>query len=180
MSKKVLIISSSPREGGNSDTLCDEFLKGAVSKKHDVQKVFLKNEEINYCTGCGYCNTIHQTGCSQIDDMVKILDLMIEADVIVLATPVYFYTMCGQLKTFIDRCCARYTKINNKEFYFIISAAHNQKASFNKVSEELRSFLSCLNGAREKGSIFAFGVWQIDDVKQTNYPKQAFELGASV
>lgn len=178
--KKVLIISSSPRKGGNSDVLCDEVLKGATSKGHSVQKVFLKDKKINYCTGCGYCNTIDQNGCSQKDDMAEVLELMIDADVIVLATPVYFYTMCGQLKTFIDRCCAKYTKINNKDFYFIMTAADTQKMAFDKVLEEFRGFLYCLGGAKEKSSILASGVWQLKDIENTNYLKEALSLGAGV
>lgn len=180
MSKKVLIISSTPRKGGNSDVLCDEFLKGAVSKGHDVQKVFLKDKKINYCTGCGYCNTINQTGCSQKDDMAEILDLMIESEVIVFATPVYFYTMCGQLKTFIDRCCAKYTQITGKEFYFIMTAADTSKKSFDKVLEEFKGFMYCLDGVTEKGAILASGVWQMNEVKSTTYIQQAYEMGVNI
>ena len=57
MSKKVLIISASPRKGGNSDLLCDQFLKGAKEAGHDVEKVFLRDRKINYCIGCGVCNS---------------------------------------------------------------------------------------------------------------------------
>ena len=55
MSKKVLIISSSPRRGGNSDTLCDEFLRGAKEAGHNGEKIFLKDKKINYCEDCGTC-----------------------------------------------------------------------------------------------------------------------------
>lgn len=114
MGKKVIIISSSPRKGGNSDILCDEFQKGAQEAGHDIEKIFLKDKKINYCSGCGFCNTNNYTACSQKDDMNEILDKIIKADVIVMATPVYFYTMCAQMKTFIDRWCARYTHITGK------------------------------------------------------------------
>lgn len=180
MSKKVLIISSSPRTGGNSDVLCNEFSKGATANGHSVQKVFLKERNINYCSGCGYCNTIDQNGCSQKDDMIEILDLMIASDVVVLATPVYFYTMCGQLKTFIDRCCAKYTKIKGKDFYYIMTAAENDKAAFDKVLGEFQGFLDCLDGAKVKGTILASGVWGINDVHKTTYPQDALELGGKV
>ncbi len=93
MSKRVLILSSSPRKGGNSDTLCDQFMKGATEAKHQVDIVRLAEKNINYCTGCYACA---RTGrCSQKDDMADILDRMMAADVIVMATPVYFYTMCA-------------------------------------------------------------------------------------
>lgn len=89
MSKKVLILSSSPRRGGNSDTLCDEFLRGAQEAGHEVEKIFLKDKTIHYCTGCGVCN--EGKPCPQKDDAPEIVRKMVAADVIVLATPVYFY-----------------------------------------------------------------------------------------
>ena len=109
MSKKVLILSSSPRRGGNSDTLCDEFLRGAQEAGHEVEKIFLKDKTIHYCTGCGVCN--EGKPCPQKDDAPEIVRKMVAADVIVLATPVYFYTMSAQMKTLIDRCCAGYLEI---------------------------------------------------------------------
>ena len=87
--KQVLIISASPRKNGNSDLLCDQFAQGAKESGHHVEKVFLTEKQIGYCRGCGVCNTTHV--CVQKDDMAEILDKMVKADVIVLATPVYFY-----------------------------------------------------------------------------------------
>ena len=118
MSKKIIIISSSPRKGGNSDLLCDEFLKGATDAGNQCEKIFLRDKKINYCSGCGFCTTNDYTACSQNDDMSEILDKMQEADTIVFATPIYFYAISGQMKTFIDRMCARYTHLPNKEFYY--------------------------------------------------------------
>ena len=110
MSKNVLIVSASPRKGGNSDLLCDQFIQGVLESKNQVEKIFLKDKDINYCTGCGACYE-KEANCSQTDDMGEILEKMIGADVIVLATPVYFYTMNAQMKTMIDRTCSRYTEI---------------------------------------------------------------------
>lgn len=177
MNKKVLIISSSPRKGGNSDTLCDNFMQGAQESGNEVKKIVLKEKTINYCTGCGLCNKNGYSGCSQKDDMAEILDLMIDSDVIVMATPVYFYTMCGQLKTLIDRCCAKYTKINNKEFYFIMTAADGNKNCINRTLEEFRGFMACLSGATEKGIICGTGVWGVNEVNSTDLPKEAYEMG---
>jgi multimeric flavodoxin WrbA len=152
MSKKVLILSSSPRKRGNSNALCDRFMEGAVEAKHQVEKVVLAEKKINYCTGCYACKSNGR--CAQKDDMALILNSMIAADVIVMATPVYFYTMCAQMKTVIDRCVARYTKITNKEFYFIVTAADSNKAAMKPTIEGFRAFTSCLSGAKEKGPIY--------------------------
>lgn len=180
MSRKVLILSSSPRTGGNSDTLCDSFAKGAQEMGNVVQKISLKDKTINYCKGCGFCTKNEYSGCSQKDDMVKILDLMIDSDVIVMATPVYFYTMCAQMKTLIDRCCAKYTKIQNKEFYFIMTAAEDDKSILKRTLEEFRGFMDCASGAVEKGVIYGTGVWGIGDVTATNLPQEAYEMGKTV
>ena len=179
MSKKVLIISASPRKGGNSDTLCDEFMRGSVEAGHTVKKVRLSEHKIGYCTGCGVCNQTHH--CILKDDMENLLDTMLAADAIVLATPVYFYAMNGQLKTFIDRCVPKYTEMKDKDFYFIITAADTDKAIMEKVIESLRGFTrDCLPDAHEKGIIYGLGVWQSGDVKRSPALTEAYEMGKKV
>ena len=79
MGKKVLILSSSPRKGGNSDLLCDEFFKGAREAGNDVEKIFLKDKRINYCTGCSVCS-MYGKPCPQKDDAAEIIGKMIAAD----------------------------------------------------------------------------------------------------
>lgn len=94
MKKRILLLSSSPRRHGNSDRLCDEFLRGAREAGHDAEKISLRDCRIGYCTGCGVCYDTRT--CPQRDDAAQIVGKMIAADVIVLATPVYFYTMSAQ------------------------------------------------------------------------------------
>ena len=176
MSKKVLIISASPRKGGNSDALCDQFLLGAKEAGHNIEKVFLRDHKINYCLGCGVCNNTHV--CVQKDDMKNLLEKMVNADVIVLATPVYFYTMDAQLKTFIDRCVSRYTEISNKEIYFIVAAADTNKDNLAPAIEGLRGFTrDCLEGSKEKGIIYGTGAWQVGEIKTLPAYKKAYEMG---
>ena len=176
MSKKVLIISASPRKGGKSYALCDQFLLGAKEAGHNVEKVFLRDHKINYCLGCGVCNNTHV--CVQKDDMKNLLEKMVNADVIVLATPVYFYTMDAQLKTFIDRCVSRYTEISNKEIYFIVAAADTNKDNLAPAIEGLRGFTrDCLEGSKEKGIIYGTGAWQVGEIKTLPAYKKAYEMG---
>lgn len=78
MSKKVLILSSSPRRGGNSDTLCDEFMRGATEAGNEVKKVFLRDKTIHYCTGCGVCSQ-YKKPCPQKDDAAEIIEKMLSA-----------------------------------------------------------------------------------------------------
>lgn len=180
MSKKVLLLSASPRKGGNSDILCDEFMKGAIDAGNDAEKIFLRDKKINYCTGCGLCNTNNYSACSQQDDMTEIVEKMIAADVIVMATPVYFYTLDAQMKTLIDRCCARYPQMSGKEFYFIVTAADSSKRSLDRTFECFRGFTDCLSGAVEKGLIYGAGVWQKGEVLNTSLVKEAYDAGKNV
>ncbi len=176
MSKKVLILSASFRKGGNSDTLCDQFAKGAAEAGQEVEKIYLNDKKIGYCRGCGVCNRTHK--CVQNDDMAEVLDKMVKADVIVMATPVYFYAMNGQMKTLIDRTVPRYTEISNKDFYFIVAAADTNHANMEKTLEGFRGFTDdCLDGAKEKGIIYGTGAWNIGDIKSSPAMKQAYQMG---
>lgn len=178
MKKNVLILSSSPRRNGNSDLLCDRFLEGAKSSGHTVEKIFIKDKNINYCTGCSSCSM--GKSCPQKDDMPEILEKMINADVIVMATPVYFYTMCGQMKTFIDRTCARYQEISNKDFYFILSAAVEDKSALERTVDAFRGFTDCLENPREKGIIYGVGAWKVGEIKETHAMDEAYKMGQEI
>jgi multimeric flavodoxin WrbA len=176
MGKNILILSASPRKGGNSDTLCDEFIKGAKESGNTTEKIFLRDYKINYCSGCGVCNSTHK--CVQQDDMSAILDKMVKADVIVMATPVYFYAMDAQMKTLIDRSVPRYTEIRNKDFYFIVTAADTDEGMMQRTIEGFRGFTEdCLPGTKEKGIVYGVGSWKIGEVKKTPAMKQAYEFG---
>lgn len=173
--KKILIISSSPRRGGNSDLLCDEFMRGAQEAGHAVEKIFLGDHRINYCTGCGVCNTTHR--CPQKDDMTPLLDKMVAAEVIVFASPIYFYTMCGQLKVFIDRCCPRYTEISNKTFYYLFTAAESSKSAVERAVTECSGFLDCLTNPQHRGTVYGVGAWQVGDIRSQPAMKEAYQMG---
>ncbi len=178
MSKKVLVLSASPRKGGNSDQLCDQFMLGAKEAGNLTEKIFLRDKKIGYCTGCGSCVASHN--CVQKDDMAEVLEKMIAADVIVMATPVYFYTMNGQMKTMIDRTCPRYTEISNKEIYFIVTAADSKKQAMERTLEGFRGFTSLLSGAKEKGIIYGTGAWNMGDIIGSKAMVQAHEMGKTV
>ncbi|MHB8066147.1 MAG: flavodoxin family protein [Ruminiclostridium sp.] len=178
MGKNVLILSASPRRGGNSDLLCDQFLLGAQEAGNQTEKIFLRDKKIGYCTGCESCYISHK--CVQKDDMAEILEKMIAADVIVMATPVYFYTMDAQIKTLIDRTVPRYEEITGKEFYFIVTAADSSKQSMERTLDGFRGFTVCLNGAKEKGVIYGVGAWRKGDIIGSTAMDQAYEMGKTV
>lgn len=177
MSKKILILSGSPRKKGNSDLLCSEFARGAEASGHSVEKVYIQDLKIGSCMACYGCRG---TGsCVQNDDMTQLLEKMIASDVIVLATPIYFYSMCGQMKTMIDRTLPRYTEITDKDFYFIATAAAGAGA-IQRTMDSLAGFTDCLPGAKVKDMIYGGGVYEKGDVTDTDNMKKAYELGLNV
>ena len=101
MNKKVLIISSSPRKGGNSETLAAAFAKGTREAGNQVETVYLREKQVGFCKGCLVCLKLGH--CVIQDDAVEIAAKMHDADVLVFATPVYYYCVSGQLKTMLDR-----------------------------------------------------------------------------
>lgn len=137
MTKKVLILSSSPRRKGNSDSLCDEFMQGAIDAGHQVEKIFLRDKVIHPCIGCDVCSS-QKKPCPQNDDAAEVIRKMLEAEVIVMGTPVYFYSMSAQMKTLIDRCCGPYTEMKNKEFYFIATAAEDDEKNYGPHCNQLQ------------------------------------------
>lgn len=179
MSKNVLIISSSPRKGGNSDTLCEQYRKGAKEAGNQVEKLRLSELKIDYCSACYACKKIGH--CVKQDDMEVVLSKMREADVIVLATPVYFFTMCAQMKTMIDRTLggAQISGLENKEFY-LIAAAADEKAAMERTIDGLRGYLECLPGAKEVGVIYGAGAWQLGDIQSSPAMQEAYQMGKSI
>ncbi|QJB57524.1 flavodoxin family protein [Pseudodesulfovibrio sp. zrk46] len=177
MSKKILIISASPRKNANSDILCDEFMRGAEEAGHEVEKIRLTERNINYCTGC--CSCISKPGtCVQNDDMNEIMAKLLAANVLVLASPVYFRSFNGQMKTFMDRVCPIYPMIHGQEVYFIASAAGGNfpvESTFNTF----RVFTDCLD-VQEKGTISVTGIWGEGGVRGKSVCNQAYEVGFNV
>ena len=108
------------------------------------------------------------------------IDKMVAADVIVMATPVYFYTMSAQMKTLIDRCCGLYTEMNDKEFYFIVTAAEDDKEKMMRTVDTFQGFLDCLENPTIKGVVFGLGVWHVGEIKGNPAMQEAYETGKRV
>lgn len=179
MSKKVLVLSGSPRLGGNSDLLCDEFIRGAKEAGNEVKKIRVAVKKVAPCLGCYFCKD-HGGECAQKDDMAEILENMIEADVLVLASPVYFYSIDAQLKAVIDRTVARWLEVKDKEFYYIVTMADEDKVSADRTLECFRGYADCVEGAVEKGVIIGSGAYEKGSVQETAAFKEAYETGKSV
>ena len=179
MRKKVLILSGSPRKNGNSDILCDAFMQGAEEAGHAVEKIRVAEKSIGYCRGCYYCRSSGGQ-CAVKDDMAEILQKMIDADVLVLASPVYFYSVDAQLKALIDRTVARWTEVKNKEFYYIMTAADGEAAAMETTLACFRGYADCVEGAKEMGVIYGVGVYEKGEIKDTPLVAEAYAMGKRV
>lgn len=176
MSKKILILSGSPRNGGNSDILCDEFMRGAKEAGNDVEKIRVSSKKIHPCSACYYCRS-HNGECAHKDDMAELLQKMIDTDVLVLASPVYFYSIDAQLKAVIDRTVARWLEVKNKEFYYIVTMADETPESADTTLACFRGYADCVEGAVEKGVIVCGGVYEAGTVKASTMLSKAYEMG---
>lgn len=179
MSKKVLILEGSPRIHGNSDLLCDELMKGAVEAGHEVEKIRVASEKIAPCSACYYCRS-HNGECVFKDDMAEVMQKMIDADVIVLASPVYFYSISAQLKAVIDRTVARWTEVENKQLYYILTMAEEDPAMSEYAIASLHGYAECVEGAQEKGTLVAYGVYEAGEVRNTSFMNEAYEMGRNI
>lgn len=179
MGKKILILSGSPRKGGNSDILCDQFALGAQAAGHEVEKISVAAKRVAPCSACYYCRS-HGGACVHRDDMAGILQKMIDADVLVLASPVYFYSIAAQLKAVIDRTVARWLEVRNKEFYYIVTMADVETTSADTTLACFRGYADCVEGAVEKGVLIGSGVYEPGRVKNTPVMEQAYRMGKNV
>lgn len=181
MTKEVVVLLGSPRKNGNTNILCDEFIKGAKETGANIKKIFIQEKNINYCVGCSECYIKKEKYCQVFDDdMKEILDDIDNADVIVFASPVYFYTITGQMKTVIDRMTPRYQQFTDKECYFIIPGITAEKENLKRAVEDFRGFLDCMPDPEEKGMVLATGVWEEGAVEGTEFMKEAYELGKTI
>ena len=177
--KNILIISASGRKNGNSDLLCDQFAKGAREAGHTVEKIRLAEKKIGYCTGCYACRKLGK--CIQNDDTNDLVEKMLSADAIVLATPVYFYSMNAQLKALIDRTVSRWTdfgRFKGTEFWLVITAADENKAMMEPTLAGLRGFMrDCMEGSIERGVLYGTGAYEKGAIKALPVYQEAYQAG---
>ena len=177
--KKVLILEGSPRPNGNSCILSGEFARGAEEAGHSVEKVLVARKKLSGCLGCNAC---YRNGgvCVQKDDMAEIREKMLEADVIVLASPIYFYSMTAQMKTLIDRTYAFFGDLKGKTFYFIVTCAATDAAFTETMLASLRGFTCCVPEAKEGGVVLGIGAMEAGDIRKSDAMQQAYEMGKNV
>ena len=178
MSKKVLIISSSPRKGGNSEQLCEEFMRGAKETGNEVELVSLRGKRMNFCLGCEACRKNGGT-CVHQDDVPEILDQILARDVLVLATPVYYYDFTAQMKTLIDRTFAKVGVIQDKEAYLLMAGASPRKEDMSVLVSSYHGFIGCFKNVVDKGVIYGTGAMGKGELGEDTLAA-AYEMGKTI
>lgn len=177
--KRVVIISTSLRVRSNSDLLAEQFMKGAESAGHQVEKVELLGKQIAFCLGCFACAKLGR--CVIDDDVNGIMEKVMKADVIVWATPIYYYEMSGQMKTLIDRMNAMYDRdYRFREVYLLTTVAEDEASVPQRAEAGLTGWIDCYPKARLVGTLFCGGVNEPNEIQGNAKLEEAFELGKSV
>lgn len=177
MSKHILVISTSLRKDSNSSILADAFCEGAVSAGNTVEKISLDNKTINFCRGCLACQK--SNGCIIQDDMSQIVEQMMAAEVIVFATPIYFYEMCGQMKTLLDRSNPIFPmEYNFRDIYLLATAADGADSSMDIAVRGLEGWIGCFKKARLAGVVRATSVDDAGKITEhVDILKTAYTMG---
>ncbi|WP_295935929.1 flavodoxin family protein [uncultured Alistipes sp.] len=184
MSKKIVILNGSPRTKGNTAGLIDHFTQGALQAGHTVERFDLQKMDIHPCLGCmkGGKNPDHP--CVQKDDMDRIYPAFEEADIVVLASPMYYWSVTGQLKCTFDRLFAITEKdpefrTPKKDCILLMAAEADTKEHFEPIEHYYHSMLGHL-GWGNLGEVYAGGVVAVGDIAGHPSLEKAHALGASL
>ena len=179
MSKKVVVLSTSLRTNSNSESLAKSFVDGAKDSGNEVKYISLKNKDIRFCIGCLACQKTRH--CVIKDDVADIMNSVLEADVVVWATPVYYYEMSGQMKTLIDRLNPMFSKdYKFRDVYLLATAAEEGDEVFEKVITGLNGWIDCFEKTSIKGTVLCGGVSDGGAISDNSKLKEAYNMGSHV
>ena len=175
----MLVSNGSVRRGGNTELLVQSFAEGA-RKNNSVEIVSVADFKVNPCIGCNSCFNREENDCSQNDDMTKVYEKLKSTDILVIASPVYFYGISAQLKAMIDRL---HTPMRNsfpiKKLALILVGAASLPEMFDAIKVQYRLALNFF-GLEDAGTVLVRGAKEKGDVKNTDGLKEAYELGNSM
>lgn len=176
---KIVILVGSMRKGGNTDLLAQSFAEGA-SKNNIVDVVSVADYSINPCIGCNSCFTRENNQCFQNDDMTEIYDKLRNADIVAVASPVYFYGISAQLKAVIDRL---HTPMRNefhiKKLALLLVGAATLPELFDPIKMQYQLILNFFH-LEDAGMVLVRGVKEKGDILKTEALEQAYNLGLSI
>jgi len=177
---KITVLTGSPRKNGTSNYLADEFIKGTQENGHEVFRFDTAKTDVKNCISCQSC-AMGTKPCIYKDDFVELREHLLNSDVIVFVTPIYYFEMTSTLKKVIDRFYSIDPILRKKQNKAIlISVQHSPVETVKDVLNN--NYLAILNwlNIENAGIINAIGIESVEHLKQTEYPKQAYELGKSL
>ncbi len=179
MGKNVLIISTSLRKNSNSDALASAFAQGAAEAGHKTECISLAGKAIGFCRGCLACQKTKR--CVIHDDADVIAQKMLTADVLVFATPIYYYEMSGQMKTMLDRGNPLFpADYAFRDVYLLATAADNEESAVDGALKGMEGWIECFPKARLAGFVFGGGVTAPGDIKGHPSLLKAQEMGKHI
>lgn len=182
MSKNIVILNGSPRKTGNTSALVKSFTEGAESVGNTITEFFLDKMDIHGCKGCFGGHSSQKCPCVQKDDMAQIYPAVKECDVVVLASPLYYWTMSGQLRTALDRLFAleegdgNLLRGNGKSSALLMAAEGHGFDDAVLYYDHLMEHLRWKN----LGHVLAGGNMKVGDIKGKTEIEQAYALGKSI
>jgi len=178
---KILILCGSPHKNGTTNALADALISGVDGSKHEIEKIFVTEKKIAPCLGCDACR--HNGGvCVQKDDMGSVLQSILDADLVVFASPLYYFGFTAQLKAVIDRFYAANTSLRaqpEKKAILLTAGGGSEAWIMDGILANYRTMLRYLNW-KDEGTICAYGCHVKDQLQQTDYPEAAKKLGQSL
>ena len=179
MDKNILILTASARKGGNSEQLAAAFAAGAKAAGNRVETIRLFDQTIGSCRGCLACQKTQR--CVIRDDADAIAQKMCKADVLVFATPVYYYSVSGLLKTMMDRANPLYASdYAFRKVYLLATAADADAAAVDGAEKAVQGWVDCFEKAALAGTIFAGGVNNVGEIADHPALAQARQTGEMV
>ncbi len=175
----ILVIQSSPHKHGSSNLLADQFIKGAKESGHQVTVFDAARADLHPCLGCDFCGM--NGPCSQKDDGEKLKKQILDADMMVLVTPLYYFGVCAQLKTVIDRFYSFTGKLDSKgmKTALIVAAWDSNEWTMTEVESYYDTLCRYMN-FKNQGKILGTGCGNVPMTQRTGFPRQAYELGRSL
>lgn len=176
---KIVVLEGSPNRNGSSNMLAKEFIRGAREAGHEITVFSAPHCKIHPCSGCLYCG--YDGPCTQKDDMEIIRPAILDSDLIVFVTPLYYYGMSAQLKTLIDRFCAFNGSLQDKNLKsaFLSVAWNSDDWTFDALEAHYKTLVRYLN-LQDQGMVLGKGCGTPSMTRHSQYPEQSYRLGRSL
>ncbi|MCJ7835442.1 flavodoxin family protein [Cuneatibacter sp. NSJ-177] len=177
---KIVLITGSPHKKGTSALLAEEFIRGAEEAGHTVARFDAAFQEVGNCRACNYCRN-HDGECIQKDGMEQLLPILMEAELVVFAMPLYYFGMPAQIKSVIDRFYAKNSKLlgSGKKAALLATCADTAPWALDVLTAHYQTICRYLQW-EDAGMVLAPGVGVRKDIEETDYPEKAWEFGKSL